>query len=159
MTGLPGTVTFKCKDGLIFAANPITRYGSTLKGTNVERFAQYGQNMVFLASGDGSDFQKLNELMNKKWYEDSVYGDLTEPDVEKYAHYLKNECYRKRGKIDPYLIDASLGGFDLDGNARLFYVDQFGTMFEKDYLTTGFANYMLPAFIGKFFLDFTKKKL
>lgn len=145
---MPCSIALMCKEGIVFGANPITRSGSSLRATNVDRFTQIGKNLILTGSGDFSDFQKITEILDGQWYKESVYGDETEADVVKYAHYLANLCYAKRNKIDPFLVNGALGGFDAEGKPRLYYVDQFGMLFEKDYITTGFGNYMLPALIG-----------
>lgn len=136
----------------MFAANPIARRYGSLIAKNVNRFYETGSNLILTGSGDFSDFQKLRQKMNQRWYKQSVYSGVEEPNVEYYSHFLANECYRMRNKADPYMIDSALGGFDLEGKQRLFCIDQFGTVFEKDYVATGFSNYMNQPLIGKLIL-------
>ena len=143
------TMAIKTKTGFVFAASPIATYGSLLYSEKIDRFTQLGKNFIFSASGDYSDFVKISENLKEMWYKESIYGDVKEVNVEKYANYIQNMCYQRRNKIDPFLIDGAVGGFDAEGNSRLYYVDQFGTFFEKNYVCSGIGNYMLPASIGK----------
>lgn len=147
-TSAISSLAIKCKDGIVFAANPIARKYGVLISEEVDRFYQTGNNMVMVGSGDHSDFQKLNEKVQERWYRQSVYSNVEKPDVEYYSHFLANECYRMRNKVDPYLIDAALGGFDSEGNLKLYYIDQFGTVFERNYVSTGFSNYMNQPILG-----------
>ena len=149
MAGLPTVVAIKCKDGVVFGANPVATYGSSLFNDNIERFTQVGKDFVFCASGDNSDFVKISDKLKDMWHEESVFGNVQEVNVEKYANYTQNLCYQKRCKVDPYLIDGAIAGFDAEGRHRLYYVDQFGTFIEKEYVCTGIGNYMLPAQIGR----------
>jgi 20S proteasome subunit beta 7 len=151
VAGLPSVVAIKSSEGIVIGANPIATYGSTLYNDNMDRYTQVGKNFVFTASGDYSDFVKITEKLNEMWHEDSVFGGVQEVNVEKYANYTQNLCYQRRCKVDPFLIDGAIAGYDADGNHRLYYVDQFGTFFEKDYVCTGIGNYMLPAQIGNIF--------
>ena len=150
VAGLPMTFAIKTKTGIIFGANPIAGYGSSVLSEDVDRFTEIGTNLVFSASGDYSDFCKISENLKEMWYKESVFGSVKTPNVEKYANFTQNMCYERRNKVDPFLIDGAVGGFDSEGKNRLYYVDQFGTFFEKNYICTGIGNYMLPAMIGKF---------
>ena len=153
VTGIPTTVAIKYKDGIVLAANPVSRSGSSLKNKDVERFTFIGPNMVFSGSGDQSDFQKLTELLQKQWFKDSVLGTQSSAKIEIYSHYLSQLCYQKRNKIDPYLVSSVLAGYDRDGNARLYSVDQYGALIEKEYFTTGFGGYFLPPLVGRYIIN------
>ena len=155
-TSAISSLAIKCKDGIIFAANPIARKYGVLISDEVDRFYQTGSNMVLIGSGDQSDFNKLNEKVQERWYRQSVYSNVKTPDVEYYSHFLANECYRMRNKVEPYLIDSALGGFDSEGKHRLYYIDQFGTVLERNYVSTGFSNYMNQPILGTrlFFTSF-----
>jgi 20S proteasome subunit beta 7 len=145
---MPMSFAIKTNDSIIFGANPIACYGSSLYSDNVDRFTQLGNNFVFSASGDYSDFMKISEELNEMWYKESVYEGVQNVNVEKYANYTQNLCYARRNKVDPFLIDGAIGGFDQNGNNRLYYVDQFGMFLEKNYVCSGVGNYMLPALVG-----------
>lgn len=149
ITGIPATIAIKYKDGILIAANPVSRSGRTLKSRNVNRFSYIGTHMVFSGSGDHSDFQKLSELLDKQWHKDSLFDDLEQPNVEVYSHYLSQLCYQKRNKLDPYMVSSVLAGFDNEGKQRLFSINQYGAKLEEDYFTTGFGSYMLPPVVGK----------
>lgn len=49
-------IAFKIKDGVLIAANPIARYGTSLRYTNQERITNVTQNIFFSASGDFTDY-------------------------------------------------------------------------------------------------------
>ena len=51
----------KINGGIIIATNPIARYGTSLKYSDMQRIQNIGQNVSFAASGDYSDFQKITE--------------------------------------------------------------------------------------------------
>lgn len=145
---MPMVVALKTQTGVVMAANPIACYGSTLFNENLERFTSIGSNFVFACSGDYSDFTEVSEKIKEMWYKESVYGGVEDVNVVKYANYIQNLCYHRRNKVDPFLIDGTVAGFDNEGQPRLYYVDQFGTFFEKPYVATGFGNYMVPPVVG-----------
>lgn len=147
------SLAIKTKDSIIFGANPIACYGSTLYSEDVDRFTQLGSNFIFSASGDYSDFMKISEELKEMWYKESVYGGVENVNVEKYANYTQNLCYSRRNKVDPFLIDGAIAGFDEQGRHRLYCVDQFGLFIENDYVCTGIGKYFLPAMLGTIFFE------
>lgn len=103
---------------------------------------QINDSTLFAASGEYSDFQFLCDWLDINAEEDEIYqdGDLRSP--REYASVLSRVLYNRRNKMDPLLNQVVVAGVERNGKSYLGYVDLYGTLYEDDYVATGYGSYL-----------------
>ena len=109
-------VALKFKNGIIMAADHVGSYGSLLRFNNIERLIKVGKETVVGISGDISDLQYIQRLLDELEIEEEVYdndgGDyLRAPNVHEY---LSRVLYNRRSKMNPLWNAIIVGGFEKD---------------------------------------------
>ena len=91
--------------GVIVAADSLGSYGSLLRFNDIERLFPVGKNTVVGVSGDISDMQHLEYLLEEMQTEnnyDNEYADEEESLKPSYVfEYLANVMYNRRSKMNP----------------------------------------------------------
>lgn len=133
----------KFKDGVILAADNQGSYGSLLRFNNIERLIRVGNETVVGVSGDISDLQQLerilDELETSELYDNDGGHALRAPHVHEY---LSRVMYGRRNKMDPLWNAIIVGGFNDDGTPFLRYVDLLGVTYGSSTLATGFGSHL-----------------
>lgn len=154
--------------GVLLAADTLLSYGSMAKAQNVSRLRIIeGTQTVVGASGEYSDFQKLEQILTAKALEetttglmnDSLYSEHTENNMtaENTWNYLRMIMYSRRNKMNPYWNDLVVAGKDLSGQPFLGMVDKIGTTVKDNFIATGFGSYLaLPLLREKWRPDLTE---
>lgn len=137
-------VALKFKDGIIMAADNLGSYGSLLRFTNMERLIRVGKETIVGISGDISDMQRLERLLEELETTEEVYDNdgghnLRAPHVHEY---LSRVLYNRRSKMDPLWNAVIVGGFNDDGTPFLRYVDLLGVTYGSSTLSTGFGSHL-----------------
>ena len=137
--------------GVMLAADTLLSYGGMAKHQGVSRM-QTVQNTVIAASGEFSDFQQLQKLLEQKCLEetqtsltlmDSLYADHSNTlSAVTVWNYLRFIFYQKRNKFNPYWNDLLIAGLDSAGKPFLGSVDKIGTTVTDHVLATGFGSYL-----------------
>ncbi|EER31063.1 proteasome component PRE4 [Candida tropicalis MYA-3404] len=137
-------VASKFKNGIIMAADHVGSYGSLLRFNNIERLIKVGKETVVGISGDISDLQYIQRLLDELEIEEEVYdndgGDyLRAPNVHEY---LSRVLYNRRSKMNPLWNAIIVGGFEKDRTPFLKYVDLLGVTYHSSTIATGFGAHM-----------------
>ncbi|KAJ1678528.1 Proteasome subunit beta type-7 [Spiromyces aspiralis] len=141
-------MAIKYKDGLMFAADCLSSYGSLMRFKNARRLYKLGESTLIGASGDMSDFQymqeKLEELMNKErnWEDDQVVG------TKSIYSLMQAMLYNRRSNINPLWNSYIVGGKD-KGEFFLGYVDMYGTTFQSASVSTGLGKHYAQPIMRK----------
>ncbi|SPO32091.1 probable PRE4 - 20S proteasome subunit (beta7) [Ustilago trichophora] len=140
----------KYKDGIMLATDTLASYGSLARFMDITRISQFGQNTLIGASGDMSDWQYAQHMLNKLITSEDVAADghaLTPTQI--YA-YLARVMYKRRSDINPLWNSFVLGGVDpKDGTPFLGYVDLLGTTFTSSTIATGFGMHLAQPLLRK----------
>jgi len=133
----------KYKDGVVFACDTMICYGNTKKFPNQKRVHKVGGTNTLVAfSGEMADFQYLTRLLDDLEDEDWREQDGAIMAPSEIYSYLGRVLYNRRSKGKPLLNSLVVGGVDPSTKkTSLAYVDHQGTMFEEDFIATGFGTH------------------
>lgn len=138
----------KYKDGVILASDTMVAYGNSLKFPNQKRMHVVGENTVVGASGEFSDFQAIQRLVNDVEEEDWINQDGSRLGPKEVASFLGRVLYNRRSKINPLWNQLVIGGIK-HGKHHLAYADLQGTCFEEDFIATGFGMHLALPILRK----------
>ncbi|KIM58013.1 hypothetical protein SCLCIDRAFT_129199 [Scleroderma citrinum Foug A] len=141
-------LAIKYKDGIMMAADNLASYGSLARFKDIQRLHSVGKYTVMGASGDMSDFQYLQQLLQEIEIEESTQQDGHELGPVEIHEYLSQVMYARRSKMDPLWNSLLIGGFK-DGKRFLSYVDLLGTTYTASTLATGFGAYIAQPLLRK----------
>ncbi|AET40416.1 proteasome core particle subunit beta 7 Ecym_6008 [Eremothecium cymbalariae DBVPG len=138
-------VSMKYNNGVIIAADGMGSYGSLLRFSNVNRLFVVGNSTVVGISGDISDMQYIERLLEDMEIEnnyDNAYAESSEALLPSYVfEYLTSLMYQRRSKMDPLWNAIIVAGVE-DGKQFLKYVDLKGVRYSSPSLATGFGAHM-----------------
>lgn len=136
-----GTVVgIALKDCVLVCTDTLGSYGKMARFKGVPRFSNVGNTTVVCASGEYSDFQYIDQLLQEKASRDWMEKDGSKPHPKDYSSYLSRIFAVRRNKLNPLWNSMVVGGFG-DGKAYLSYIDMYGTFFEENYVATSFGRY------------------
>ncbi|SCU82857.1 LAFA_0D00430g1_1 [Lachancea sp. 'fantastica'] len=141
-------ISMKYNGGVVIAADNLGSYGSLLRFNDIERLISVGRNTVVGISGDISDMQQLEYLLEEMQTEnnyDNQYADEEEALKPSYVfEYLANVMYSRRSKMNPLWNALIVAGVE-DAKPFLKYVNLLGVTYSAPSLATGFgAHLALP---------------
>jgi 20S proteasome subunit beta 7 len=136
------------RDGIMLAADTLASYGSLARFFDVQRLYPVGSYTIVGASGDLSDFQYLQSLLDELMIDDYITQDQHSYSPEHIYQYLGRVMYQRRSKFDPLWNALVVGGYR-DGRRFLGYVDLKGTMYEAPSVATGFGAYLAQPLLRK----------
>lgn len=99
-------------------------YGSLARFKSIQRLQAVGSSTVLGASGDMSDFQYLQGLLDELTVEEFVAGDKNELGPAEIHEYLSRIMYARRSKMNP-LWNSILVGGTKDGKRCLLHLYNF----------------------------------
>jgi 20S proteasome subunit beta 7 len=134
-------LAIKYADGVMMAADTLASYGSLARYKDVRRMHQVGKYTLIGASGELSDFQSIQESLEKMDQEDVNQDDGYNKTPSEYFNYLRAMMYHRRNKFNPLWNQLLVAGYK-DGKSFLGYVDLIGTAYEEDFIATGFGAYL-----------------
>ncbi|CAK7892010.1 proteasome subunit beta type-7 [[Candida] anglica] len=137
-------ISLKFKDGVILAADNLGSYGSLARFNNIERLVRVGKQTVVGISGDISDLQQIERILEELETTEDIYDsdgghELRAPHVHEY---LSRVMYNRRSKMDPLWNALIVGGFNDDGSPFLRYVDLLGVTYGSSTIATGFGAHL-----------------
>ncbi|QPG75182.1 hypothetical protein FOA43_002531 [Brettanomyces nanus] len=135
-------VAVKFNDGVVMATDKLGSYGSLLRLDNLERMVQVGDSTVVGVSGDISDFQHLERLLDGLVVEDNYDMEQSNLKASHVHEYLRRVFYNRRSKMNPLWNACVVAGFDEDGEILLKYVNLLGVSYSSPSIATGFGAYM-----------------
>jgi 20S proteasome subunit beta 7 len=140
----------KYKGGVMLAADTLASYGTMARYKDVRRIFKVGDNCLIAASGEISDYQALQHILEDVHQTDINHDDGCVRTPKEIHNYLRAMLYQRRNKGNPLWNQLLVAGYNGKGNssddsAYLGYVDLIGTMYEEDFVATGFgAHLALP---------------
>lgn len=137
-------LAIKYKDGIIMTADNMGSYGSLMRFNDIERLIKVGSETVVGISGDISDFQYIQRLLDELEINEDVYDSdgghkLRAPHVHEY---LSRVMYNRRSKMNPLWNAIVVGGLNDDGTPFLRYVDLLGVTYGSSTIATGFGAHL-----------------
>ncbi|GCF00252.1 proteasome subunit beta type-7 [Zygosaccharomyces mellis] len=145
-------LSVKYKNGVVIAADNLGSYGSLLRFNNVERLIPVGDNTVVGISGDVSDMQHIETLIEELVTEnnyDNSFADSVEGLKPSYVfEYLAAVMYHRRSKFNPLWNAIIVAGVE-DGKPFSRYVNLLGVTYSSPSLATGFGSYMAVPLLRK----------
>ncbi|KAI0791340.1 proteasome endopeptidase complex beta subunit [Abortiporus biennis] len=129
------------KDGIMMAADTLASYGSLSRFKTIQRLQSVGENTVIGASGDMSDFQYVQSILEELMIEEFTANDQNELGPAEIHEYLSRVYYARRSKMNPLWNSVLVGG-KKDGKRFLAYVDLLGTTYSASTLATGYGAYI-----------------
>lgn len=141
-------LAIKYKDGVIICGDTMCSYGNSLKFPNTQRLHLVGNNTIVGASGEISDFQYIQRLLEDADEEDWANQDGSRLGPKQVSSYLGRVLYNRRSKQNPLWNQLLIGGYK-NGAHHLGYVDLQGTAFEEDFIATGFGMHLAMPILRK----------
>lgn len=135
-------VAVKYNDGVVMATDKLGSYGSLLRLDDLKRMVTVGQDTVVGVSGDISDFQYLERLLDQLELEDNYDMEADHLKADHVHEYLVRVFYNRRSKMNPLWNACVVAGFDSDGEVMLKYVNLLGVHYSSPAIATGFGAYM-----------------
>ncbi|EJF57705.1 proteasome endopeptidase complex beta subunit [Dichomitus squalens LYAD-421 SS1] len=129
------------RDGIMMAADNLASYGSLARFKDIQRLHKVGTSTVIGASGDMSDFQAIQTLLDEVVTDEFTHGDGHDLGPAEVHEYLSRVMYSRRSKINPLWNSILVGGFR-DGKRFLAYVDLLGTTYSAPSIATGYGAYI-----------------
>ncbi|CCC70884.1 hypothetical protein NCAS_0F04000 [Naumovozyma castellii] len=138
-------ISMKYNNGVIIAADNLGSYGSLLRFTDIERLIPVGKNTIVGISGDISDMQHIEHLLEEIETEnqyDNSFADNEESLQPSYVfEYLANVMYSRRSKMNPLWNALIVAGVE-DNKPFLRYVNLLGVTYSSPTLATGFGAHL-----------------
>ncbi|KAI8887022.1 proteasome endopeptidase complex, beta subunit [Backusella circina FSU 941] len=134
-------LAFKYRDGVMMAADMLGSYGSLARFRDIERLYPVGQHTVVGASGDISDYQYIQHLLDSVMIKEHCADDGHVLGTPHIYEYLWRVLYNRRSKFNPLWNSLVVGGIN-KGEKFLGYVDLRGTTYQSTTIATGFGAHL-----------------
>lgn len=129
------------KDGVMIVADTLGSYGSLARFRDLKRIRQIGAYTLIGGSGEYSDFQEIDRLLQQLVNDDNLKDDGSHLSPEALHSWLSRVMYNRRNKFDPLWNQIMVAGFR-DGRRFLGLCDLQGTSYKDNTLATGYGNYI-----------------
>jgi len=134
-------LAIKYKDGIMMSADNLASYGSLARFKDIQRLHPVGNNTIIGASGDMSDFQYIQLLLNELMIDEFTSQDGHTLGPAEIHEYLAQVLYGRRSQMNPLWNSLLVGGVR-DGKRFLAYVDLLGTTYSASTIATGYGAYI-----------------
>ncbi|KAL1696484.1 nucleophile aminohydrolase [Schizophyllum commune] len=141
-------LALKYKDGIMLAADNLASYGSLARFKDVQRLHAVGDYTCIGASGDMSDLQYIQGLLDSVMIDEFTAADGHTLGPKEVHEYLSQVMYARRSKMNPLWNSLLVGGYK-DGERFLAYVDLLGVTYSSSTLATGFGAYLAQPLLRK----------
>ena len=127
------TVAIKVKDGVVLCADMRASAGYFIANNNTMKIQKIEQHAGLTLAGGVADAQNIVDVLR---YHANVHRiQNQEPiPIKSLARLTSLMFHQNRGY--PFIADILVGGHDNEG-PQLFNIDMFGSVEEKNYVTTG----------------------
>ncbi len=102
------------KDGVMLACDTLASYGSLAYWQKVSRIAEVAPGTLLAASGEVSDFQEAQEIIQSLSRQDRCLADGHAHDTRQIWSYMSRVMYQLRNKMDPLYNSFLIGGMVSD---------------------------------------------
>ncbi|MES1912414.1 MAG: hypothetical protein MHM6MM_004693 [Cercozoa sp. M6MM] len=142
----------KYKGGVALMADTLGSYGRMKRFIDIQRFYRVNRRCVLGVSGDVSDFQYIQRLLEDLVTEDACLNDGHEVSPRELHAYLTRVMHGRRSKVNPLWNQVLVAGIEDDNETPfLGFVDLYGTAFEEDTVATGFGLYCATPLLREHF--------
>lgn len=142
-------LAIKYKDGVMMISDTLGSYGSLARFKDVQRIHKVNDTTILGASGEISDFQYIQNLLEQQTIDDFNYNDGNSYGPAEIHSYLARVLYNRRCKTNPLWNQLVTAGVRADGKSFLGYVDLYGSNYEENIVTTGYGLYMAAPLLRK----------
>ncbi|CAI4044485.1 hypothetical protein N7582_003100 [Saccharomyces uvarum] len=146
-------ISMKYDNGVIIAADNLGSYGSLLRFNGVERLIPVGENTIVGISGDISDMQHIEKLLEDLVTENAYDNPLADSEEalepSNVFEYLATVMYQRRSKMNPLWNAIIVAGVESNGDQFLRYVNLLGVTYSSPTLATGFGAHMANPLLRK----------
>lgn len=146
-------VSMKYQNGVVIAADTLAAYGSLLRFNGVQRLIQVGKSTVVGISGDISDMQFIEQVLDELEIDnnyDNQYADSVDAlQPSNVFEYLANLMYQRRSKLNPLWNALVVAGVEDSGEPFLKYVNLLGVSYSSPVLSTGFGAHLATPLLRK----------
>ena len=127
------TVGLKAKDGVVLCADMRASAGYFIANNNTMKIQKIDDHAGMTMAGGVADAQNITDILR---YHANIHRiEKQEPiPIKSLTRLTSLIFHQNRGY--PFIADILVGGYDNDGPA-LFNIDMFGSVEEKNYVTTG----------------------
>jgi 20S proteasome subunit beta 7 len=126
-------------------------YGSLARFQDVKRLRTFHDSTVIGFSGDVSDMQYIDRLLNAIDIRENYSPDGNTLDAKNVHTYLSKVLYKHRSNFDPLWNHILVAGFDSEGKPFLSSADLLGTTFSAPHLATGFGAHLALPILRRLF--------
>ncbi|KAF7725178.1 Proteasome subunit beta type-7 [Apophysomyces ossiformis] len=126
------------------AYGPVTR----TQFRDIERLYPVGEHTVVGASGDLSDYQYIQHLLDSLMVKEHCSDDGHVVSARHIHEYLWRVMYNRRSKFNPLWNSLVVGGME-KGERFLGFVDLRGTTYQTTTIATGFGAYLAQPILRK----------
>ncbi|KAI9331773.1 nucleophile aminohydrolase [Pilaira anomala] len=141
-------LAFKYRDGIMMAADMLGSYGSLSRFRDIKRLTPVGNSTVVGASGDISDYQYIQHLLDSLMVKEHCADDGHVLGTPHIYEYLWRVMYNRRSKFNPLWNSLVVGGIE-KGEKFLGYVDLRGTTYQSTTIATGFGAHLAQPILRK----------
>ena len=129
------TVAIKVKEGVVLCADMRASAGYFIANNNTMKIQKIEQHAGLTLAGGVADAQNIVDVLR---YHANVHRiQNQEPiPIRSLARLTSLMFHQNRGY--PFIADILVGGYDNQG-PQLFNIDMFGSVEEKNYVTTGLS--------------------
>lgn len=126
-------------------------YGSLARFSDVKRLRVFGDSAVVGFSGDVSDMQYIDRLLESIDIREnySTHGNML--NAKNLHTYLSKVFYKRRSEFNPLWNHILVAGFDGDKKPFLSSADLLGTTFSAPHLATGFGAHLAVPILRRLF--------
>jgi len=137
-------IGIKYNGGVMLAADTLSSYGSLARYKDTRRLIKVGEQTLIGASGEMSDFQSLQDLLENMDQSDVNEDDGYKRSPTEFFNYLRAIMYQRRNKGNPLWNQLLVAGCSKGETGKPFlgYVDLIGTAYEENFIATGFGAYL-----------------
>ena len=127
------TVAIKVKDGVVLCADMRASAGYFIANNNTMKIQKIEQHAGLTLAGGVADAQNIVDVLR---YHANVHRIQNQEPIpnKSLARLTSLMFHQNRGY--PFIADILVGGYDNEG-PQLFNIDMFGSVEEKNYVTTG----------------------
>ncbi|KAG2187640.1 hypothetical protein INT44_005330 [Umbelopsis vinacea] len=141
-------IALKYKDGIMMAADNLASYGSLARFRDIERLHPVGEHTIIGASGDISDYQYIQHMLQNVMIDQHCEDDGHTLGTPHIYEYLFRVMYNRRSKFNPLWNALIVGGVH-KGERFLGYVDLKGTTYQNSTIATGFGAHLAQPILRK----------
>ncbi|KAL3489140.1 nucleophile aminohydrolase [Aspergillus germanicus] len=144
-------IAVKFNGGVAIAADNLASYGSLARFTDVKRLRVFGDAAVVGFSGDVSDMQYIDRLLESMDIRENYSAHGNQLNAKNLHTYLSKVLYKRRSEFNPLWNHILVAGFDGEKKPFLSSADLLGTTFSAPHLATGFGAHLAIPILRRLF--------